>query len=169
MPIPDPHTKERISVVYAMAIAARAGVSFNPKGIPEYGTDAYFAHVNMLKDGSFSDTGYILNCQLKSTTDYSINNGEVIYDIESEAYNKLVTWEGTTPIILVLLCLPKEIKEWMEFDESQLILRKCCYWMIVTGEPTTNSSSIRIRIPRGQCFTPEALLELFVKIRLGEI
>ncbi len=169
MPIPDSHTKERISIVHAMAIAARAGVSFHPKGNPEYGTDAYFSHVNVLKDGSYQDTGYIINCQLKSTTDFRLTETEVVYDMEVEAYNKLVSWEGTTPIILVVLCLPKEIEQWMEIDESQLKLRKCCYWAIISGERTDNDSTKRIKIPRNQCFTPEALVELFGMIKRGEI
>lgn len=167
MPIPPDHIKERLSNAYVSAVVARAGATFTPKH-PEYGTDAYIQSVTQLPSGKYAPTGHLFLCQLKATTTSELEDDYVVYDMEVQAYNKLANWEGTAPCILVLFRLPKNPEEWLTLDEEQLLLKRCCYWLHITGPPSTNESSQRIRIPRTQMFTPEAVTELLEKVKLGE-
>ncbi|MGB6300861.1 MAG: DUF4365 domain-containing protein [Rivularia sp. (in: cyanobacteria)] len=47
-------------------------------------------------------------------------------------------------------------------------IRGSCYWEYLNGKPTTNRQSVRIRIKREQRLTPESLLELIEKVKIGE-
>ena len=60
MPIPPEHMKERLSIAYVSAVAARAGVACRPTTAPEYGTDVHIVKVKKLDNGKYVDTGYIL-------------------------------------------------------------------------------------------------------------
>lgn len=168
MALPLDHIKERLSNAYASAVAARAGATFQPKH-PEYGDDAFIQEVRRLPNGKYQATGWGFWCQLKATTTSELKDDHVVYDMEVEAYNKLARWRGAAPCILVLFRLPKNPDEWLTLDEEQLLLKRCCYWMHITGPPSTNEFSQRIRIPRTQMFTPEAVAELLEKVKREEI
>jgi hypothetical protein len=160
--------KERLSVSYVTAIAAKAGVACRLTSAPEYGTDAHFVHVRKLPNGKYRDSGYILNCQIKATTTCEIANGNVVYDMEVDAFNKLAEWEGGC-CILILLWLPKEPMDWLRINEDELIMKKCCYWQRITDPPSKNRSTQRICIPRAQVFTPQVVVDLLDQIRVGAI
>jgi hypothetical protein len=166
--MPLSHVKEHLSIAYVRAVTARAGAKLTLTGSPEYGTDVYIQKVAQLPNGKITETGHILPCQLKATTTCRVQDDYVIYDMEVDAYNKLAMWEGTA-CILVLLRLPKEFEDWLDLDEEHLLLKNCCYWMHITGPPSTNERSQRICIPRSQIFTPEAVLELLEKLKRGAI
>jgi hypothetical protein len=168
MPIPPDHMKERLSISYVSAVAAKAGVACRPTSAPEYGTDIHLVKVKKLLNGTYTVTGYILNCQVKSTTTCEVNGNQIIYDMDAEDYNKLANWEGGV-CILVLLCLPENSEDWLYICEDELVLKKCCYWKIISDPPTTNTSSKRVFIPRSQVFTPDIIVDLLEKIRRGEL
>jgi hypothetical protein len=168
MPIPPEHMKERLSIAYVSAVAARAGVACRPTTAPEYGTDVHIVKVKKLDNGKYVDTGYILNCQVKATSNFEIQGDNIAYDMDAEDFNKLATWEGGS-CVLILFCLPKTSEEWLSVNEEELILKRCCYWAQISDPPTTNKSSRRITISRSQLFTPESVNYLLEKIRLGEL
>ena len=157
MSIPESHLKERLSVAYVKTVAAKAGAQYLTPDGTEYGTDGVIARVTLLSSGKYVATGWDFHCQLKATTSWIENNEHIIYDMDAEAYNKLVNWDGNSPCLLVLLRLPKVKEEWLNMSEINLILKNCCYWEYLTGDPTNNVSKIRIRIPRRNLFTPQAL------------
>lgn len=167
MPMPLDHIKERLSNAYVSAVAAGAGATFTPKA-PEYGTDAFIQPVKRLPNGRYTETGFLFMCQLKATTTSELTDSYVVYDMEVDAYNKLARWEGNSPCILVPFRLPENCDEWLTLDEEHLLLRTCCYWTRIPDSPSTNRSSQRIRIPRTQIFTPEAVIELLEKVKRGE-
>jgi hypothetical protein len=115
--------------------------------------------------GGRSESGPILQFQLKSTVNWALRRDHIIYDMEANAYNKLVNAEGR---LLILYCLPDNIDEWVNATEEEIILRKCCYWAYVTG-PFCSGSSKRIYIPKDQLFVPSCLKELLLKLKLGKI
>jgi hypothetical protein len=164
MPLPVEHIKERLSLSYVSAVAAGAGVAFRPSSGPEYGTDGHLVKVTLLKNGRFSDTGHIINCQIKATTTCFYVGSEVVYDLDADAYNKLVGWEGSSPCILIVLSLADVQEDWLKVSEAGLQLQRCCYWIHLTGAPTSNSRTIRISIPRSQIFTPDAVTDILNRL-----
>jgi hypothetical protein len=164
MPLPPAHMKERLSVSYVTAVAARAGVGCRLSDPPEYGTDAYLVRVKKLRSGKYCDTGHIISCQIKATTTSKRVDDNVVYDMEVDDYNKLAEWEGGV-CILILFCLPEDPEEWLKLSEDELVLQKCCYWKQITDPPSQNKSKQRVYIPRSQVFTPQTIVALLEKVR----
>ena len=168
MTIPLDHIKEELQCAYTTAVVARAGATFTPPK-RDYGTDGIIQEIQTLSDGKCIPTGRHIACQLKATTTSILEADCVVYDMDVAAYNKLAIWEGPTPCILILFRLPRDPTEWLALDEEQLLLKNCCYWTRIVDSPSGNVSSIRIRIPRTQTFTPDTVANLFEKLRAGEI
>jgi len=167
MDLPSEHLKEQLNIAYVTAVVAKAGATFDsPK--QDYGIDGRIAEVRRFQDGKYHATNWILNCQLKATTNYNLKDDSVAYEMEVEAYNKLVESEGNTYRILIVFCLPSDWQNWLNITEEQLILKKCCYWAFIVDVPSTNKRSRTIHIPRTNLFTPEAVKVMFDYIKRGE-
>lgn len=115
------------------------------------------------------ETGLGFDFQTKSTTDWSIDGGDVVYDLEADAYNDLVERAGTgaLPFLLILLCLPKDDSTWLAVSADQLTLQKSAHWLQLDGVLTDNSSTKRIRLPVANVLTPEALAAILDDIKTG--
>ena len=135
----------------------------------DYGVDGTFHPIKQI-GSSLCDSGFPLDFQLKATTNWQINGTEIIYRMSADAYNKLIDRDNNNraiPQILILLCLPQNPSEWLEVNEDQLMLRKCCYWHRLRGQLTTNSSKVTVRIPRTQVLHVQSLLELLDQVTQG--
>jgi hypothetical protein len=168
MPLPLEHIKEYLSTAYVRAVVAMAGCSFTPLS-QDYGIDAYVNEVQLFPDGRFITQNWKFGCQIKSTTSAYVENGNLIYDMRAEAYNRLLEIEGPTPVILVLFYMPTNEASWLMLDENQMLLRRCCYWTLLSGPPTANTATQRIRIPRTQLFEPTAVTNLLAQIKCGQL
>lgn len=152
--IPDNHAKSFLSKSYVNAIATQAGFGCQFTE-PDYGIDAKISEIQFYSDHKYSETGYHFNIQIKASHAFSKKNGSIIYDLEADAYNRLVRHKGGL-IVLVLFCLPKIPDDRIYLTENCLELRNCCYWYYISGEETGNKSSITLNIPRNQVFDPVA-------------
>ena len=78
-----------------------------------------------------------LDYQAKATWEWSAEDEDIVYDMEAKAWNKLARREeGSTPIILILMCLPKEENCWVDISEDRMLLEKCSYWYRVPSMTT---------------------------------
>lgn len=156
----ESHTQECLSLAYVHAVTGRAGVNLLVGSRHDYGVDGTFKPVvNM--NGRRVESGHPVDFQLKSSVNWEHDGEVVVYDLESKNYNDMVgRVPSAIPLILLLLCLPRDSSTWLAGTETELVLRHCCYWMRVTGEPTDNSKTKRIRIPRSNLLTPEAVLTI---------
>lgn len=163
---------ESLSRAYVQALAGGARVNLrleqNQREF-DYGVDGTFHPIKQVGK-SLCDSGFPLDFQLKATTNWRINDTEIIYSMDAEAYNKLVDRNNdkrAIPQILILFCLPQNPDEWLEANEDRLKLRKCCYWQRLQGELTTNSTTVTVRIPRTQVFHVQSLLQLLDQVTQG--
>lgn len=157
----DQHIEEGLSRAYLQAIAAKAGLILSFPH-PDYGIDATVHEVAIINRRR-RQSGFSLDCQLKASIRCIVTGGFVVYDLEAKTYNDLVdrrSWRNATACILVVMCLPPNSEEWLEHGEASLILHGACYWDYLEGEPSRNTKTVRIRIPRDQQLTPEALKTL---------
>lgn len=161
--------EESLSVSYVSAVVAKAGASFDIVS-RDYGVDVCVRRVDKF-NGQLMDMGVSFDCQLKATINWTEEGSHIIYDLEADAYNKLIYRHqaSTTPCLLVLLCLPKDQEEWLIFSEDEMNLRKCCYYYYVQGEMTNNKRSIRIRIPKCNKLSPEIIGKLIDDVKLGAL
>ena len=161
MAIPPAHIQERLSVAYVSAIVARAGYCFWNPPSTEYGTDGFIQRIRKLASGKYRGTGDSVMIQIKAAITTETRGSDIVYDMKVDAYNSLADWEGDTPCILVLLCLPRNADHWLYHSEDMLTLKRCCYWKHITDLPSPNSSGRTILIPRSQVFDINAVPYIF--------
>lgn len=167
--LPTQTIEELISVSYVSAIIARSG--FAPNAVTkDYGIDLEVRNIGEHKNKRI-DLGPILELQLKASINWSAEDSHVVFDLEADAYNRLVFRRDNSsmPCALVVCCLPKDEATWLNVSEDELTIRKCCYYHFISGAETKNASSQRIRIPRNQLLTPESLRDLKQKLYEGAL
>ena len=165
MPIPLNHMKERLHFAYVRAVVARAGATLQPYD-DDYGIDARISAISLTQEGKYIAKGGAFDCQLKATTDWEIRDEHIVYDLDVRAYNNLVELEDRIGV-LILYRLPKQSDPdaWLTVSKDNLIMRTCCYWKLLKGEKTTNTSTKRICIPTQQLFDPQAVTKLLDQVR----
>lgn len=169
VPMPDSDRAEELSVAYACAIAAHAGINTTISR-KDFGIDISFRRVwKRRSDNHYTDMpGLSIPSQLKSARapEWKFRAGKIVYDLRAKNYNDLVT---STNGFLILMCLPSSIDEWLLQGEECLHLYKCCYYWIPGLEDieTPNKHTKTIYIPREQLFTVGALTTLVDQVQLG--
>lgn len=160
------HVEESLSLAYVQAIAGAAGVALGTLSY-DYGIDGSFRPIKKLGKRRMID-GYALDFQLKASTRCQVEPTHIVYDLEAKTFNDLVDRDDASiPCILILLVLPPQSELWLTISEQELLLRHCCYWHMVTGEPSDNESSVRVRISREQLLTPDTLRDLLSSVSEG--
>ena len=119
MPITVQHQKEALSQAYVRAVIAKAGFNFGKTEF-DYGIDGTIKDV-INRNGRYVESCFGINFQLKSSCNVTIENGLVVYDLESKNYNDLVAESSMLPNILILLALPSNSDEWLEVISVALI------------------------------------------------
>jgi len=165
MPIPLEHMKERLNFAYVHAVVAKAGATCQPYS-DDYGIDARISAIKQKPNGKFGPTAVGFECQLKATTTWEFKDENIVYDLDADAYNNLVELEDRFGI-LILYRLPKDADPdaWLKVSEDVLSMRHCCYWKLLTGEITPNTSTKRIWIPKQQLFDSQAVTKLLDQVR----
>jgi hypothetical protein len=163
----DEHRMEQLSRAYATAVAAVCGCRTS-RPEPDYGLDLELRQV-LRRAGRWREFGLALRIQLKSIAGGTVTPAEVVYDLKAEPYETLRRTTRRAPAILILLVLPSDSGDWIYHSEDRLELRKCAYWLSLRGYPARpNTSTIRVRIPRSNQFTPAALARIMEAIRREE-
>jgi uncharacterized protein DUF4365 len=145
--------KERLSIAYVTAVAARAGCELAEVHVDRNGIDGTIRAIR--------GTRAKIDVQLKATSSPMFDDNEVAFDLEVAEYNHLRSTQIQAPQLLVLLALPGEEVHWLVADEESLAFKKCAYWTNLYGEPDVpNKSRIRVRLPRTQMFHPDVLRDL---------
>ncbi len=166
---PQQQIEELLSCAHVQAIASRAGVSIS---FPDrdFGVDGTFRQIAVLGSRRFPN-GFALDFQLKASTRYQIEPDHIVYDLEVKTYNDLIARRlggGAIPCILILKTLPSDTSQWMEISEEGLLLKGGCYWEYLQGNPTPNQEKVRVRVPRRQQLTPEALSMMLANVMTGK-
>lgn len=163
------HIEESLSVSYVSAVVGKAGASFDIV-TRDYGVDVCVREIDNY-NGKAMDMGVVYDCQLKSTINWEIKKDYIVYDLESDTYNKLVYRHSKSsyPCILILFCLPKKKSEWLTITENELILKNCCYYCYIKGNRKGNKKTVRIKIPRSNIFSPSVVNKLIEDVHFGVI
>ena len=165
----EQHIIESLSRAYVRALAGKAGLNLSVREY-DYGVDGNFDEIT-IRDKRRVESGFSLSFQLKASTLWQRDDNTVIYDLEAKTYNDLVlrrNFRMAVPCILILFALPPDPSQWLIYNEEEMRLRGSCYWDYLSGAPTENRQSVRIRIPRQQRLTSESLLDLIEKVKTGE-
>ena len=145
--------QERLSRSYVEAVVHRAGFRLSYPLVDDHGIDGTIE--------SYAGGLNRVDFQLKSTTDHEVRDGEIIYDLRVENYNRLIADDGL-PRALILYTMPSDDSQWLSQSEDELCLRKCAYWVSLMGMPrSTNVSTQRVRLPLSNVFNEDGLRRMF--------
>jgi len=144
--------KERLSIAYVTAVAARAGCQISKLDVDKQSIDAIVKPISGAK--------LQIDLQLKATSRSVLTGPDVVIDLPIKNYDDLRDTVTTAPHYLVVLALPDDPQTWLSLSDSELILRGCAYWESLVGKPRSeNKTSQRIRFP-------QVLQGLMVRARL---
>jgi hypothetical protein len=160
------HSEESLCLAHIYAMAGMAGLDHAIRDIHDYGVDGQFEEI-VIHDSSRTNSGHPLAFQAKATINWDLVGDNIGYNLEARAYNNMVRrTSGAVTLILILLCLPRDRTLWHAASHDGTLLRNCCYYHLLRGDPVTNTSTKRIFIPRTQILTADTLNELVVAERL---
>jgi hypothetical protein len=117
--------KERLSIAYATAVAARAGCELTEVHVDRNGIDATIRAIR--------GTKVKIDLQLKATSSPVLEQEMVKFDLDIPGYNSLRSTQIQAPQLLIVLILPKDGNEWLLADEQSLAFKKCAYWCNLYG------------------------------------
>ena len=155
--------KERLSLVYVKALAARVGFTTSEPDLDRDSVD-----VSIHGGGPYRPS---LDLQLKATTKLGpeLNGYHSFSSLSIKNYNDLRV-ETQAPRLLVVLDLPQDESRWMTVTPEELILRRRAYWLSRQGKgAVSNRQTVTVHIPVGNLLNVESLKTLMGRSRKGEV
>jgi Domain of unknown function (DUF4365) len=153
--------KERLSLAYIQAVAARAGFEALETRVDIDSVDG------MLR--STLGRRPQIDFQAKATSLDLLKADHVAYPLRLKNYNELRA-ETINPRILIVVVLPPEENNWMSHSEDELVMRRCGYWISLFGSPATdNATNITVKVPRTQLFDVNQLKMLMARAQTGPV
>lgn len=159
------HQQEALSRAYVRAVAAAAGFGV-PDG-PQPDDDSVDFTISARGPGGAVRSPKLdlqLKCQLGRPTDAP----DWAYDLKAKNYEDLRHADLLVPRVLVVVAVPAEVKDWIEQDEERLLMRHCAWWLSLRGRTaSTNTSTVRVELPRAQRFDVASLTAIMDRLRQG--
>ena len=155
--------KERLSLVYVKALAARAGFTTSERGLDRDSIDV------SIHGGEPQHPALDLQLKATATLGAGRNGCRSFPSLKIKNYDDL-RCPTQTPRLLVVLELPQEESRWMMVTPEELILRRRAYWLSLQGEGgVPNKTTVTVHIPEGNRLDVEALQTLMERSRKGEV
>jgi Domain of unknown function (DUF4365) len=152
--------QEALSRAYVAAIAAMAGyVTY----VPDLDRDS--VDIGFKAGGAMRPN---LHAQLKATINLRKSGSDFAFSLNKKNYDDLRA-ATQVPRILVVLRMPRKQAAWLDVSVSRLIMRRCAYWVSLSGLPdlAVGQLSKTITIPGSNLFDCESLKTLMDKSRQG--
>ncbi|MBI5264802.1 MAG: DUF4365 domain-containing protein [Bradyrhizobium sp.] len=159
-----PHRQDAFSRAYISAICAAAGCGLEAVTLDNDKVD-YLVRSRV--------QGKVLNkpqidIQAKCQRSGMAASDPISYSLDLETYHALRDVKVCIPRILVLVLVPDDVQEWITQSEHALMLRHCAYWVSLKAmQPSTNTATQTVHIPRKNLFGPQVLQTMMTKIADG--
>ena len=158
-----PDQKERLSLVYVKALAARAGFATS---VPEPDRDSVDLRIQ-----ARGRRRPALDLQLKATAALGEPQaGFLSFRLAIKNYGDLRV-ETQTPRLLVVFELPQDESRWMTVTAEELVLRRRAYWLSLQQghDEIVGQQTVTVHIPERNVLDVKALRVLMERSRTGEI
>jgi hypothetical protein len=160
--LPETARKELYSLAYTSAVAAKAGLELLHIRFDFDSVDCQLISTKGRRPQ--------MGLQLKATSTDRFEGDELVFDLPVKNYNDLRDDQRYVPTMLVVLHLPQLESHWLQFTHNDMLLRNAAYYYNLVGMPaTTNTSTVRLRIPVAQRFNPDSVEMLMEHIGLYRI
>lgn len=154
--------QEEISKAYLHAVAAKCGYAVG-KWEQDHGcVDTTVSAATALGNGTLVKPK--VDVQLKATTRQEVERGDFLsWQLDASHYDQLRS-PAQLPHLLVVLLLPSDVSHSVEHTVDQLVIRRCAYWVKMTGMPPATVERPTVRLPKANVFSPEALRQILTAV-----
>ena len=153
----DNDRKAELSFAYVATLAAHAGYTCQRGPQPDVASvDA------TIRSGDATGTQF--DVQLKATSAPSQAADGLRFRLSSKNYNDLVA-DRMTPFLLIVLELPAADTDWLACTVEHLTMRRCGWWMSLSGRAPTDSDTTTIIIPERQRIGASGMTPLMAAAR----
>jgi hypothetical protein len=147
---------EQFSFAYVRAMAAAARVNVDRPEVDVDSVDLRFS----VKSIAGEPQAPMIEAQVKAASSSPGRGTSFRFPLKVKNYRELIG-KRYIPRILIVVVVPKQVKDWLKQDEKSLVLHRCGYWVSLAGEPeTSNNVSVSVTLPRSQLFSISALHNL---------
>lgn len=158
--------QEQYGNAYITALAAVAGFAMNKPTVDDDSIDWVIAARGPYK----TFVSPKIEVQLKCPYGFTADEATIGYSISMKNYNDLRNPRVMVPRVLIVVCIPAAIEEWIGYHDEGLTLKRCAYWKSLVNEPdVTNKTEITVRLPKSQRLTVESLQLLMDRAGAGEL
>lgn len=157
--------QEEISICYFSAIAAKSNTTFNINRRDEDSSDATVTKTILLSDGTkvFASLFFQIKSVYSKRNYFWNRDGNLVYKLNVKNYRDLIT-PSATPRFLVVMILPENNEDWVNVTIDQMILKKCMYYVSLSGlSPTESQSTVDVVLPKENIFNCNSLENLLLK------
>jgi hypothetical protein len=160
------HQQEAFSLAYVRAVAAAAGFRVQEGTQPD--DDSVDLTIAARGPGGTVRSPK-LDLQIKSRLGRPMEEPTWPYDLKAKNYEDLRHTDLQVPRILVVVAVPHDVSAWIEQDEERLLMRYCGWWVSLRGlDASTNTSTVRLDVPRLQHFDVASLAALMDRLGQGD-
>lgn len=153
--------KEKFSAAYFQAVVAVAGFGI-AKPTPD---DDSIDWIIAARGANQTPRSPRLEVQLKYSARDVVQDTHLHFPLELKNYNDLRYPRPIVPRILIVVTVPSDLNLWLHQTESEMVIQHCGYWVSICGAPDSQSTStVTIKLPRTQIFSPEALRMMMQRI-----
>jgi len=157
--------QEEISKAYLHAVAASCGFTVGTWSQDHGCIDATVGAASPIGAGHLSRPK--VDIQLKATTQADLERDDYVsWTLEIDHYDSLRA-EAHVPHLLVVLLLPEDVDQSVEHTVDHLLIRRCAYWVKMTGMGAETGRSKTVRLPKANVFSPQALKTILDAISRG--
>jgi hypothetical protein len=154
--------QEEISKAYLHAVAAKCGYAVGNWTQDHGCVDTTVAAATSLGTGTHVRPK--VDVQLKATRQQDVEHDTFVsWQLEADHYEQLRA-PAQLPHLLVVLLLPNDIRDSVEHTVDQLVIRRCAYWVKMTGMPAIATASKTVRLPKTQVFSPTQLEKILTAV-----
>ncbi len=157
--------KEQFSFAYVRAVGATAGFGVSEPSVDDDSIDLMIA--------SRGSGGTVkrprLELQVKCTEAEGLTDEAFSYPLKIKNYDDLRDPDVLVPRLLVVVRVPADPREWTDSSDTQLILRRCGYWVSLRGcEPSENTVTVSVSLRREDRFSVAGLGAIMERVARGD-
>lgn len=165
MPLTPSMQKEQFSLAFVRAVASAAGYNVKTYAVDDDSIDLGLAGDRRV--GSIVRAPQ-LDIQVKCTATDDGQGAVFPFDLSIKNFDDLRDPQLHIPRILVVVCVPEAVEEWLHEMPEATAMRRCAYWTSLRGRGEAGGATAsRVHLDRQQRFTVSAVRSLMDQIGAG--
>jgi hypothetical protein len=160
--------KQQFSYAYVRSIAAAAGFSAS---VPEVDDDSVDIILMSKSNGAvFRSPRIEVQLKCADITTLTRTDAAVHYSLKRKNYDELRGVDLLVPRILVVLTVPADLGNWVNWTDQALTIRHASHWMSLRGFPdiaNPNAGSTTVHVPLANDFSVAQLQAMADRIGAG--